>query len=106
MLLKGSIPVLFIAFIFTACRKDQSILKSPGTLGFSEDTVYFDTVFTRLPGSPYPRSINKRFMIRNPYKETVNVNARLMGGSTSEYRINIDGQPGTSFSAIEILPKD
>ncbi len=106
MLLKGIIPVLFFVFIFSACRKDQSILKDPGTLNFSEDTVYFDTVFTRLPGSPYPRSINKRFMIRNPYKETVNINARLMGGTGSAYRINIDGLPGTAFSAIEILPKD
>ncbi len=106
MLLKGIIPALFVLFVFSSCRKDLALLKGPGTLNFSEDTVYFDTVFTRLPGSPYPRSINKRFMIRNPYKETVNMNIRLVGGSNSVYRINVDGQPGSDFSAVELLPKD
>ena len=106
MLFKGIIPLLLFVCIFSACRKDQAILKQPGTLQFSEDTVYFDTVFTRLPGSQYPRSVNKRFMIRNPYKETVNINARLMGGSNSVYRINIDGRSAIDFKAVEILPED
>ena len=90
-MLNKSLIVIFIALVFgSSCRKDLNILKSAGTLNFSADTVYFDTVFTRLPGSPYPRSVNKQFMIRNPYKETVNINAQLMGGSASAYRINID----------------
>ncbi len=45
-------------------------------------------------------------MVRNPYKETVNMNVRLMGGSSSVYRINVDGLSGTNFAAIELLPKD
>jgi len=108
MPLKGITPVFILLslMILSSCRKDQAILKDPGTLNFSEDTVYFDTVFTRLPGYPYPRSINKRFMIRNPYKETVNMNIRLMGGSNSSYRINVDGMAGTNFTAVELLPKD
>jgi hypothetical protein len=106
MLLKGIIPVLIVFSIFSSCRKDQAILKGPGTLNFTEDTVYFDTVFTKLQGSPYPRSITKRFMVLNPYKETVNMNVRLMGGPNSTYRINVDGQAGSNFTEVEILPKD
>src|SRR5688572_24456952 len=99
---KLSLSVLIIIALFS-CRKDQSIYKGQGGLKFSEDTVYFDTVFTRLPGTSYPRSINKRFMVRNPFNETVNVNVRLLKGSSSEYRINVDGQTGNIISDIEIL---
>ena len=98
--------ILIFLILMESCRKDDAVLKSAGTLGFSEDTLLFDTVFTRLPGTAYPRSINKRFMIRNPYKETVFVNARVMGGSASSYRFNVDGRFGKEIADIEILPKD
>lgn len=81
-------------------------MKNPGTLGFSKDTVYFDTVFTKLPGAQYPLSVNKRFMIRNPYFETVSVNVKVMGGSSSAYRINVDGLTGRVINDVEIRPKD
>ncbi len=102
---KSLLTVGCLLFIFTACRKDQSIFKDPGTLSFTEDTVYFDTVFTRLPGAAYPRSINKQFMVHNPYKQTVNVNVKLEKGSASEYKINVDGKSGI-ISTLELLPKD
>lgn len=95
-----------ILFACVSCRKDLSLYHGQGGLNFSADTVYFDTVFTRIPGGAYPRSINKRFMIRNPFKETVHVNARIMGGSSSQFKINVDGQFGRVISDIEILPKD
>ncbi len=102
---KSIITFCIALLLIASCRKDLSILKGAGTLGFSADTVYFDTVFTRLPNTSYPRSINKRFMVRNPYKETVNVNVQLLGGSNSPYRINVDGRSGAT-SLLEILPKD
>lgn len=97
--------ILFV-FLLGSCRKDAKLLKDPGTLGLSEDTIYFDTVFTRLPGSPYPKSVNKRFMVRNPYKEKVNVNVRIMGGTNSAYRMNVDGLTGREIRDVEILPED
>lgn len=102
---KSFFTICITLVLFASCRKDLSVLKGAGTLGFSTDTVYFDTVFTHLPGSSYPRSINKRFMVRNPYKETVNVNVQLLGGSNSPYRINVDGKSGAT-NTLEILPKD
>lgn len=95
-----------LILIFSSCRKDAKLLSDPGTLNFSADTVYFDTVFTRLPGTNYPRSINKRFMVRNPYKEKVLVNVTLMGGSNSAFRFNVDGLTGTRVNDVEILPED
>ncbi len=97
---------LFLVLLFGSCRKDETFLNGEGTLEFSADTVYFDTVFTRLPGSPYPKSVNKRFMIRNPYKESVRLNARIMNGSASSYRMNVDGLSGRYIRDIEILPND
>lgn len=98
--------IVFSLFLAASCRKDDKLLSGPGNLNFSEDTVYFDTVFTRLPGSNYPRSVNKRFMLRNPYKEKVNVNVRLMGGSNSPFRINVDGLTGRIINDVEVLPED
>lgn len=105
-MLKNTLFFVLVIAAFSACRKDLDILKEAGTLSFSKDTVYFDTVFTRLVGSPYPRSVNKQFKIRNPYNKTVNINAQLMKGGSSEYRMNIDGETGTIIKDIEILPKD
>lgn len=45
-------------------------------------------------------------MLRNPYKEKVIVNARLMGGSTSSFKINVDGMTGRVINDIEVLPLD
>jgi hypothetical protein len=99
--------ILSFAILFTtSCKKDSKFLKNPGSLGFSKDTVYFDTVFTKLSGSQYPMSVNKRFMIRNPYSESVSVNVRVMGGSASVYRINVDGLTGRVINDVEIRPKD
>src|SRR5574343_1132157 len=95
-----------LILVFSSCRKDDQLLTDPGTLNFSADTVYFDTVFTRLPGTNYPRSVNKRIMVRNPYKEKVIVNVNLMGGTNSPFRFNIDGLTGRRVNGVEILPKD
>lgn len=97
--------LLLISFlILNACKKDNSFLKDSGSLNFSKDTIYFDTVFTKLPNSNYPRSINKQFMIRNPYNQSVSVNVKL--NTNSVYRINVDGRSGNNIQGIEILPKD
>lgn len=106
MYLSRILPVFLFVSLLVSCRKDEQFLKSEGTLNFSKDTIYFDTVFTRLPGSNYPRSINKQFMIRNPYKESVKVNVRLMAGSITSYRINVDGRSGRNIPEVEILPED
>ena len=81
-------------------------MEGPGSVNCSVDTVFFDTVFTRLNGSNYPRSITKKMVVSNPYKQSIKLNVRVMGGAQSAYRINIDGQTGRNINDIEILPKD
>lgn len=101
----------FLIFLFSllsyGCRKNDSLFKSTDAqLSFSLDTVYFDTVFTKLPGSNYPRSVTKNFIIRNPYNENIQTNIDLEAGVNSPYRINIDGVAGNQFTNVVIPAKD
>ncbi|TNE79586.1 MAG: hypothetical protein EP332_10465 [Bacteroidetes bacterium] len=99
----------FISFGFalfiTSCRKDGLYESSDAVLQISEDTVYFDTVFTQLGGGPEPRSVNKRIVVRNPYSQSIKTRIRIEGGNESPWRINVDGIP-TSDTEYEILPED
>lgn len=97
----------FVFFLLiSSCKKDAQFLSGSGTLEFTTDTVFFDTVFTRLPDVPYPRSVNKRFLVRNPYKESVKINLRISGGNNSPFRMNADGRTGKVIQELEILPRD
>ncbi len=96
--------ILFcIAFFLTAgstsCKKEQ--LNTASGISLSTDTLTFDTLFTTLG------STTKFFTIRNTQKQAIKIsNIRLAGGAASSYRINVDGDAGTSFNDIEIPAKD
>lgn len=96
---------LSIAFL-CSCRKEQFYGGSDARLAFSADTVFFDTVFTRLGGGNEPRSVNKRFTIRNPYKQTIRTNIRLAGGQASAFRINVDGIASLELNDFELREND
>ncbi len=89
----------------SGCRKDR-FLTTPTSLSFSVDTVYFDTVFTRLPGSGLPRSRNLQLIVRNTENKSVKTNIRLAGGTASPFRINIDGMAVNQVSDYEIRAND
>ena len=99
------IPVVVGAFIAamamsgSSCRKEQ-LLQSGGELRFSTDTLTFDTVFTSLG------SATVGIKIFNPQKEKVNISSvRLAGGSTSYFRLNVDGKSGEGKD-IELAGND
>jgi hypothetical protein len=88
-----------MAFLNSSCKKD--ILLSDDALSFSTDTVLFDTVFTTVGSS------TKRFKIYNTSNNPVQVTSvTLDGGSSSSYRINVDGVSGTSFEDFTIPGND
>ncbi|MBI3136808.1 MAG: hypothetical protein HYZ14_19190 [Bacteroidetes bacterium] len=94
--------ILFIPLVFLAtagCKKDKLYTKEH--LDFSTDTVLFDTVFTTVG------STTKRFKVYNNNNAKILVNEiELMGGSSSPFRINIDGVSGTYHQDIEIPKND
>lgn len=83
---------------FYSCRKDLTVSDDPSViLSFSNDSIIFDTVFTTLG------SATQTLMVYNPSKSRVKIsNLQLAGGQSSAYRINVDGQAGSSFTEIEL----
>ncbi|WP_442267122.1 hypothetical protein ACSIGC_05325 [Tenacibaculum sp. ZS6-P6] len=95
--------VLIIALItiVSSCRKDFSTVPSFGNLEFSRDTVFLDTIFTNIGSATY----NLRVYNRSDKAITV-PEIRLENGTSSNYRLNVDGVPGKMFQDVEILAKD
>ena len=93
------LPLIGIISLNTSCKK--TINFSKGNLEFSKDTVVFDTVFTTIG------STTQQLKIYNKESRTVLIDeVELMGGSSSPFRVNLDGLQGTRFSEIEIESKD
>ena len=83
------------------CKKDKLLTNISATLEFSTDTVLFDTVFTTIG------STTKYFKIYNNNSGKLIVSdIGLAGGTQSQFRINVDGSPGVSFSEVEIEAND
>lgn len=83
------IAATFLSFFFLACQKDEISHSASDRLLFSRDTVIFDTVFTSVG------SATARFKVYNKGSQRVNISdVTLSGGSSSSFRINIDGEPG------------
>ena len=94
--------LLLVNQVFFSCKKDT--LTDPGfELGFSTDTLKFDTVFVTLG------STTEYFTIRNRENQPVVVSSiTLEGGSSSKYRINVDGTtlPTGVVTNVVIPPED
>lgn len=93
---------LLACFVILFSCKKTGFTDSPNALLFtSTDTLHFDTVFTTVG------SITQSFKIFNGNDQKLRIsNIELAGGSTSVFKINVDGATGTSFSNIEVSPND
>ncbi len=90
-----------MVFMLFACQKDPIDADPDVTLDFSQDTVFFDTVFTTLG------SITQSFTVHNKGKQKISISTiRLAGGSASFYRMNVDGQAAFEVNDIEIESED
>lgn len=99
------LSIVVIIVSLAACQKEQ-FYSGKTSLSISADTIWFDTLFTKAPGTKYPISVTKIFSVKNKEKGTVKVNFRLGGGASSPYRINVDGFSGTDIKDVEIPAKD
>jgi len=88
---------LLLASVSWQCRKD-SFTNDPGAkLTFSRDTILFDTIFNTIG------STTAILKVYNRNNQAVRVSSiKLDGGEASQYRMNVNGLPGVSFSDIEI----
>ena len=105
--MRNSIFILFLGILFslTSCRKDFDTVQSTGTLQFSKETVYLDTVFTNIGSSTYTLKVYNRS------KNDIVIPTIKLGRDDSKYRIMVDGMTGNGgsgkvFSNVELLAKD
>ncbi|EAS19824.1 conserved hypothetical protein [Flavobacteria bacterium BBFL7] len=95
------IPSLLLCIIFASCRDDFAFSNSTGDLGFSQDTVFLDTVFTNIGSS------TRTFKVYNNSSDDIVIpRVALAQGESSKYRLAVDGIPGRIFENVELLAKD
>lgn len=85
----------------SSCRKDFSTIPNFGSLEFSKDTVFLDTIFTNIGSATYNLKVYNR-----GNKDITIPEISLENGTNSNYRLNVDGIPGKEFNNIDILAKD
>lgn len=83
-----------------SCKKQQ-LLQSGGEVGFSTDTLTFDTVFTAVGAATQTVKIYNR-----QDQKIVLSSVRLDGGNASFFSLNVDGRSGKSANDIEIAAND
>jgi hypothetical protein len=93
--------VFAIAAVLLACKKTGFITTPDAFLRTSEDTLHFDTVFVSTG------STTQFVKIFNANDKKLKLsNVQLMGGTSSPFKLNVDGTPGVNFNDIEIDAND
>lgn len=93
--------ILLVLVLWSSCQSDFEVEEFDGSLEFSKDTVFLDTVFSNLSTSTYSLKVYNRTR-----KDIFIPEISLEKGENSMYRLNVDGIPGKTFENIEILARD
>ena len=93
--------ILSLCTALFACKKESFITSPDAQVTISADTLSFDTVFTTAG------SVSGVFKIINENNQKLKISSvKLMGGSSSPYKINVDGFVGPEVNNLEIAAKD
>ena len=93
--------LISILILWSSCRDDFDFSPSTGSLEFSRDTVYLDTIFNNIGSSTY------NLKVYNRSDEDISIpSVRLGQGQNSNYRLNVDGIAGKEFNNVELLAND
>ncbi|NTV83901.1 MAG: hypothetical protein HGA23_06315, partial [Bacteroidales bacterium] len=91
---------MMIAMLFS-CQKEMVDTDPDVKLGFSSDTIFFDTVFTSLG------STTQSITVHNKGNQKLKISSvRLAGGESSFYRMNVDGIAAYEVFDLEIGAED
>ena len=98
--MKFSVLLLVLLLLFS-CRKDSFITSPDARVTISADTLKYDTLFVTA-GSTY-----RTLKIINENDQKLRLSSlKLMGGTSSAYKMNVDGISGSQFSNLEINAND
>ncbi|MDE3182769.1 MAG: hypothetical protein KGM16_05060 [Bacteroidota bacterium] len=99
--MKFSIFIFLCAAIFFSCKKDSFITSPDATLYTNTDTLSFDTVFATVG------SITQSFKIFNTNNQKLKISSvKLSGGSSSPFKMNVDGIASSEVNDVEINKND
>lgn len=91
---------IILLFIFS-CKKESFITSNDAHVDLSVDSLKFDTVFTTTG------SVTQSFKIRNVNNQKLRLDrVTLKGGTTSFFKINVDGFVGPDVKSIDIEAND
>lgn len=94
-------PVLLSVLLLSACKKDEFLTDPSAMLQFSNDSILFDTVFTTVG------STTRILKIYNTHSQPLNISRIMLAtGSSSQFRINVDGISNYAHTDVEILGGD
>lgn len=97
----AALTISLMTVLLFSCRKDSFITSPDARVTITADTLKYDTVFVTA-GSVY-----QTFKIINENDQKLRLSSvKLMGGSASAYKMNVDGTSGTEFSNLEINAND
>ncbi|MEO7960211.1 MAG: hypothetical protein ABIR19_01620, partial [Ginsengibacter sp.] len=86
---------------FISCSKESVITSPQARLSVSSDTLSYDTVFTSVG------SVTQAFKIFNDNSQKLFLSkVKLAGGSTSFFKLNVDGISANEVEGIEINAND
>lgn len=94
--------ILIFTILFWSCKPEEEIIASnPSGVRFSADTMLFDTVFSTVG------TITLRLKIYNDNSNAIRIGKiSVGGGSTSAFKVIINGLETTSSSNVLLLGKD
>ncbi|MBS1510092.1 MAG: hypothetical protein JST86_04580 [Bacteroidetes bacterium] len=93
--------IVAVIALFSACRKDSFNTSADARINITADTLKYDTVFTTTG------SVTKSFKIFNLNDQKLRISSiKLMGGTTSPFKININGIAATEQNNIELAAND
>lgn len=95
---------IFIAFWACTPEEEKITYDSSADLRFSTDTVFFDTIFTKVNDDI--RNITKRLKVYNDSKNAVKIESISLKKPSSPYTIYVNGKAANNFEDVRLLGKD
>jgi hypothetical protein len=93
--------ILSLSIVLFACKKESFITSPDALVTVTADSLKYDTVFTTAG------SVTQFFKIINENDQKLKVSSiKLLGGTTSPFKINADGYVGPEVDNIDIAPND
>jgi hypothetical protein len=96
-----AILILSAVMLLFACKKDSFITSADARVNITTDTLKYDTVFTSVG------SVTQSFKIVNENDQKLRLSSvKLMSGSVSAFKMNVDGIATNEANNIEIEAND